>query len=163
MPIYMKYGDVKGNVSETEHKDWINLTSCQLGVNRRMTNPTGQSTQREGGAASVGEIMISKLQDSSSSNLFNESLQGKGTKVEIHFVETPAGGSPEVYMKVELEQTLVSSYSLAGAGGLDQPRPMETLALNFTEINVTTHLMNPDGTKGDPVTHGWKLGEIAKK
>src|SRR4051794_34809100 len=64
MPIYMKYGDVKGNVTSGDHKDWIELTSCQFGTGRPMTMSSGGATNREAGATpNVSEIVCSKVND----------------------------------------------------------------------------------------------------
>ena len=37
-------------------------------------------------------------------------------------------------LSIELENTLISSYSVSGTGGDAAERPMESLALNFTKV-----------------------------
>jgi type VI secretion system secreted protein Hcp len=126
MPIYLKYGDIKGEVKEPAHRGWIELMSVRWGVGRAINTPEGAS--REGSAPSVSEIVVTKTQDSASTRLFNESLAGKGQKVVIEFVKDGT-----VYLRLELTNTLVSGYSISG-GAREGRRPMESLSLNFTKI-----------------------------
>src|SRR5687767_10105347 len=107
MPIYMKYEGIQGSATGTR-QGWIELQSCQLGSGRGITSPTGRSSNREGSAPSISEIVITKYQDNSSTHLFREALSGSGKKVTIEFAK--ADGT--VYMKVELEGTLISNYSV---------------------------------------------------
>ena len=47
MPIYIKYGDIKGDVTAEGHKDWIEVNSFQWGVGRGISSPTGGGADRE--------------------------------------------------------------------------------------------------------------------
>ena len=58
MPIYMQYGSVKGDVTESSHTSWIELVSVNWGVNRPVTNPTGSATARALASARVTELTI---------------------------------------------------------------------------------------------------------
>jgi type VI secretion system secreted protein Hcp len=114
MPIYLKYGkDIKGDVKEPAHREWIELESAQLGQSR-------------GGSPTSSEIVLTKKPDSASVHLMREAISGKGVNAIIEF--TRADGS--VYLRVELEGTLISSYSISGTGG----NASETLSLNFTKV-----------------------------
>jgi type VI secretion system secreted protein Hcp len=136
----MQYEGVKGSVTEQGHKEWIELDSCQMGVNRHITNPVGKGTNREAAAPSVGEIVITKAQDDASEGLFRAALCGPGKKVTIHFCKTDED-KIETYLQFELENTLVSSYSVSGTGGTTHGRPTESLSLNFTKLmNTYTHV-----------------------
>ncbi|MGE5276873.1 MAG: Hcp family type VI secretion system effector [Acidobacteriota bacterium] len=123
MPIYFKYGDIKGDVKEPAHRGWIELTSMQWGVGRAITTPAGASRERS--APSVSEIVVTKPMDSASTHLFRESLDGKGVDVVIDFVKDGT-----VYLQVNLSNTLIASYSISGRGR----NSMESLSLNFTKI-----------------------------
>lgn len=129
MPIYMEYEGIKGSATGT-HQGWIELESCQLGSGR-------------GSAPSVSEIIITKFQDDASTHLFREALYGKGKKVTIDFAK--ADGT--VYMKVELEGTLISNYNVSGHGGDSHSKPMESLSLNFTKITFTVTAADSKSSK----------------
>ncbi|HLA95447.1 MAG TPA: type VI secretion system tube protein Hcp [Pyrinomonadaceae bacterium] len=118
MPIYMKYEGIEGPVTG-KYKGWIELGSSQLGNHRS-------------GTASVSEVVVTKSQDSSSSRLFEESLRGTGKKVSIDFVK----GNEAPYMGLELEDTVISSYSISGSSGSD--KPTESLSLNYAKITYSS-------------------------
>jgi len=140
MPIYMKYGTIKGQSKAVGHQGWIELESAQLGGGRNVT--TGTSASRDGSARPPDDIVVSKRQDSSSTLLIRESLQGEGTEVVIDFMPTTArkpGEAPRSYLSITLKNCLISSYSISGHGGDTHGRPMESLSLNCTSISYTTN------------------------
>jgi type VI secretion system secreted protein Hcp len=128
MPIYMKYDGIDGDVTAEGHDKWIELQSLQFGTGRGIQTATGRGADREASAPSISEMVATKLMDLASSKLFLESLVGEGKKVQIDLCRT--GEKLEVYMTYELEDTLISSYSVSSGG----ERPMESLSLNFTKI-----------------------------
>jgi type VI secretion system secreted protein Hcp len=156
MPIYMHFEGVDGAVTAEGHKKWIELQSCQLGVHRNVTSPTGRGQNREAAVPAMSEIVVTKLQDCSSTGLFKASLWGEGKKVKIDFVKTDQNKF-EAYMKIELESTLVSSYSTSGMGGEGSERPMESLSLNFTKITYHTIQMDAANKTGKPDRASWDL------
>lgn len=154
MPIYMKIEGITGTGKGT-HAGWIVLESAQLGVHRQLTSPNGTGTNREASTPAVSEILVTKLSDSASSALFQMSLWGQGKKIIIHFTRTD-GGAP--YMAIELENVLISSYSVSGHGGTAEKRPMETFSLNFTKITYsTTPTQTPTNPKAVKERPMWDL------
>ena len=154
MPIYMKFEGIKGGVTTGKYAGWIELESCQLGVHRSVTNATGRGTNREATTPSVSEIVVTKYQDISSADLFKASLWGEGKKVTIDFVKSDKDGL-NTYLTIELENTLVSSYSISG-GGID--RPMESLSLNFIKITFSTQPKDPPAKPSPSQTRAtWDL------
>jgi type VI secretion system secreted protein Hcp len=148
MPIYMNWGDskppeIRGDVTESGHLGWIELRSAQLGAHRSISNAT---SGRESAAPSVTEITITKVQDTASATLFQESLFGQGKNVAIDFVKTDTG-KPRVYLSLKLSDTLISSYNVSGRDG------QESLTLNFTKIEY--------GSAPGVQPHGaqWNLGK----
>lgn len=159
MPIYMKYGNIKGDVTAKGHEGWIELQSAQLGVQRQVTSPSGRGANREASKPSVSEIIVSKFQDGTSTNLFRESLQGEGVDVEIHFINS-SEDPINPYLTLKLKNTMISGYSVSGHRGADNSRPLESLVLNFTAVEYA--LGGSKNTKKQPPppqTLTWDLGE----
>lgn len=153
MPIYMKFEGISGNVKTGSHKGWIELQSCQIGTNRQVTAP-GIGASRENSAPSVSEIAVTKFQDDTSARLFQESLNGEPKKVTIDFVDKDGN----IYLSLELESTLISSYAISGNG----IKPTENLSLNFTQISYTAKATTkPKNAKDDKVKAAWG-SEISK-
>lgn len=132
MPIYMKFEGVKGDATG-DHDGWIELQSAQLATGGNRPGGSG------GGKLTVSEIVVTKRQDGASSGLFRKSLDGKGAKVTIEFVNRDG----TAYMSIDLEGALVTSYSISGHGGERDERPVESLTLNFSSITFTTKKVSP--------------------
>jgi len=145
MPIYMEIEGVKGDVTAEGHKDWIEVQSFQWGVGRGITSATGGSKDREASAPSISEITVTKVSDMASANLLRETLWGEGKKVKIDFCKTDKDKF-EPYYQFELEETLVSGYSVSSGGD----RPTESLSLNFTKITFNDISMGSKNEDGSP-------------
>jgi len=156
MPIYMKYDGIDGAVTAAGHEKWIEIESCQLGVHRNITSPTGRGANREAAVPAVSEIVVTKHQDCASSNLFRASLWGEGKKVKIDFCKTDKDKF-EPYLQLELENAMVSSFTSSGHGGDSNSRPMESLSVNFTKITFNTIAMAADNKTSKPDRAMWDL------
>jgi type VI secretion system secreted protein Hcp len=133
MPIYMNYGNlkIKGDVKEQNHKDWVDLSSCQAGVGRGISMPNpGSGGDREASPPHVSEIPCTKSMDNASAELFKEALGGEGQPCVIKFLRGTQTQGMQVYLQLTLTNTLVSSYSMSTGGDI----PSESFSLNFTEI-----------------------------
>ncbi len=154
MPIYMHYEGIDGDVSAAGHEKWIELQSVGMGVGRHITNPSGRGVDREASAPSLSEITVTKMTDAASANLFRASLFGEGKKVKIDFCKTDKDAL-EPYLQLELENTLVSNYSVSSAGD----RPMESLSLNYTKITYNNVGMGAVNETGQPDRAEWDLAQ----
>jgi type VI secretion system secreted protein Hcp len=133
MPIYMKIEGITGLVKTTGFEDQISLESVQWGSGRGVSSFTG--TSREVSSPSISEMVITKVLDSASQALTRNAVFGDALPlVTISFVRDKAGGEMEAYMTYDLEQTLITSYSVSASSGSDAP--MESLSLNFLLIKV---------------------------
>lgn len=130
MPIYMKIDGIDGAVTEASHDKWIDCSSLQWGSARSIASTTGSTRNREASQPSISEVNITKEMDEASPYLFLESVVGKGKTVNIHMVQTGGGGELETYMEYDLENCLVSNYTVSSGGD----RPIENVALSFTKL-----------------------------
>jgi len=151
MPIYMGIFEkphvldrkFRGGVKAKGYEGWIQLQSAQLGTNRNITTSTGRGTNREASAPTTQEIVITKLQDSVSTALYRETLDGEGKLIVIAFVKEDGTS----YTTIVLQNTLISSYSVSGhGGGVTDSRPTESLSINFTKITFEMSPTSPDTT-----------------
>lgn len=158
MPIYMHIDGVKGSVTAEGHKEWIELDSCEMSADRKITNATGHGVNREASVASMDEIRINKNLDCASTSLLRLAMMGEGKTVKIHFCKTDQKGFAP-YLELVLENTLVSSFNLNGVGGLDSPHPDEWMALNFTKMTFATNQMTEKNATGKPERFMWDLAQ----
>jgi type VI secretion system secreted protein Hcp len=153
MAIYLKFGDIKGQVTTEGFKDWIELHSMQYGVSRGVTTGAG-GANREGSHPMISDITISKVFDVASPLLYRDSVAGHfANKVEIKLTTTTKN-KIDTYLALELVDCGVSNFSTSSSGD----SPMESFSLNFTKITYTPSPLDVQGTpkKGAVVTYDLK-------
>ena len=151
-PIYMNYEGIDGDVTAQGHEKWIELSSLQFKVGREISVPTPANPEREASAPSVSEIVVTKVMDRSSVPLFMEALIGHPKEVMIHFVET-AKNKQELYYTIELENTLISGYSISSGGD----RPTESVSMSFTKISKQYTPFDKKGVPEPPFRGSYDL------
>lgn len=131
MAVFVKYGSLKGEATAKGYENgWFECGTFQLGMGRGVSVSGAGASRREASAPSISEIVVTKEMDSVDPLLWKESLGGAASKVEIHLTQTDKDGKHIAFQKYELEDTLISGYSIAGAGG----RPSISISLNFGVI-----------------------------
>lgn len=140
-PAFMKLGDIKGEATETSHRDWSDLDAISVSITRQSsTNAAGAvSTQ------SRAEVTLSKSLDRSSPKLIELVATGRAVPLlELHLTRQLSDGAQVVYLKYELKNVLISSYSIGGSGQ-GNAAPTDQFSLNFEEIKVTYSLFDRSG------------------
>lgn len=158
MPIYLEYEGIKGDVTESGHKEWIEIHSLSWGISRMIDTRVGAAALREQASPNVGEITVSKETDSSSVPLFMESTVGKAKKVLVHFTKTGTGAQ-DVFLTFELTKCLVSGYSISGGG---EGRPSESVSLNFAKVEVKYTPFDDNNKAGSPIPAGYNITDAVK-
>jgi type VI secretion system secreted protein Hcp len=147
MAIYVEYEGIKGNATAEGYKDHIAVESFQFGVGRGISMESGKMANREATKPSLSEITLSKKADTSAVALFKESVSGSaGKKVKIKFVQTGKDKLVE-YMVYELEDVLVSGYSVSASGDGD---PMESISLSYSKLTVTYNDFDKTNKSSNP-------------
>ena len=152
--IFLRLDGVSGSVTATNHLGWMAITSLQQGISRKIGSPGG-STNRPVAAPSFSDFTVTKPQDSGSPQLALLAAGGGSNIINSGTMELVQLGSGQaVYLRINLTNILISSYSLSGSGDV----PSESLSLapliiswNYTSFNSTNGL--PDGYQ----TNYWNL------
>ncbi len=145
MPAYIKLGDIKGEATDSGHKDWIIIQSMSSPIMRSI--PEGaKDHQRTKGETTLGDIAVMRELDKSSTKLQEACANGTFfPEVEIHFCST-VGNKQEPYLKYKLHNVIVSSYSFQGMATGD-PLPSESITLGYTEVEWTYVTLDPNNGK----------------
>ena len=151
MAIFLKFEGINGTVTAAGHEKWIDVQSMQWGVGRGISSSPGTTKDREASHPSVSEVVITKLLDETSPKFFTEACVGKGKVVEIHLCKV--GDKLETYMEYKLTNVMISGYSVSSGGD----RPMESLSLNFTKIEMNYIPYDDKHAAGSPVRSGYDL------
>jgi len=125
---YLDYEGIKGETTAEAYKDKITVLSVDWNVSRELSAFTGTAQDREASSTRLGDVTITKLQDNSSTYLFEEATIGKGKKAIFHI--TKQGDKIEEIMQIELTDAMISSYSVSIQGD----RPVETITISYTEM-----------------------------
>lgn len=133
MAIYIKLGNIAGNVTAKGYEGWVEVDSFNFGVNRMISMETGNLANRENTRPHFSEVNFSKEMDIATTGFFENSLIGtQGEKLEVHFVNT---GADKVvpYMTYTLEECLVSGYSVSGSA---HGNPAENITIAFSKMEA---------------------------
>lgn len=141
MPAFIKIGDIKGEATDNDHKDWIIIESMSSPIFRSI--PEGaKDSQRTKGTTTLGDIVVVRELDKSSTKLQEACANGSFFKeVEIHFCSTMKN-KQEPYLTYKLKDVIVSSYSFHGNAAGD-PLPTEEVTLGYTEVEWTYITIDP--------------------
>jgi type VI secretion system secreted protein Hcp len=153
MAIYLKLGDIKGEVTAQGFADQIECHSMQFGVGRAISTPVGAVTNREASAPSISEVVLTKQLDKSSIALFTEAVVGKKEKALKAEITKTGGDSLEKIAVYTLHNTMISGYSVSSGGD----RPSESISLNFTKIEIEVVNETETGEDGSPVRASYDL------
>jgi type VI secretion system secreted protein Hcp len=148
----------KGESSDRNHKDTIEIESFSWGV----TNSGAHSSGGGGGAGKVSfsDISVTKLVDKSSPLLFKRAATGQHIKKATLFVRK-AGGEQQEYMKITLEDLIVSSFKTAPSKSSDSV-PLESVSMNFSKIEFSYAPQKADGSLGSPLISTYDLKSLKK-
>jgi type VI secretion system secreted protein Hcp len=153
--FFLKLEGIKGESTDSKHKGEIEIESYSFGL----TN-TGSFADAPGAGGGSGKVHFqdmhfSKHVDSSSPLLKLACASGQHIK-EALLVCRKAGGDQQEYLKVKLNDCLVSSYQIGGHGG-DNLIPTDQFSINFAKCNVEYMPQDASGKVGNAVRAGWDL------
>jgi type VI secretion system secreted protein Hcp len=157
MDIFLKIGDLKGESLDDKHKDEIHALAWSWGISQSGTTHAGPG----GGAgkANFQDISFTHYIDKVSPNLMLACANGKHFS-EAHLVVRKAGEKPLEYLKIKMEDVIITSVTTGGSGGED--RLTENVSLNFAKFKVEYTPQKKDGSGDAPVTIGWDIAANVK-
>jgi type VI secretion system secreted protein Hcp len=134
---FIKIGDIKGESLDDKHKGEIDVLSFTFGISRK----------NEGGRPNIHDFTILKHVDSASPQLFDVACQGEPVRGETIFTARKAGEKPLEFLKIKMEDVIITSIQHAGTAG-PEGLPMESVALDFRSVEIEAVKQNPDGSAG---------------
>jgi type VI secretion system secreted protein Hcp len=98
--------------------------------------------------------------DSSSPKLLLASCSGKHYNQAVLTVRKAGGYNPVKYLKIKLQEVLVSSVTHGAHGGDD--RQTENVVLNFAKFNFDYVPQDDKGAAGTAIPAGWDISANTK-
>jgi type VI secretion system secreted protein Hcp len=162
--IYLKFDGIEGESSDSKHPGWIEIQNINLGISLPASNSSYSSS---GGGTNTGRsdfdpITFSKYMDKSSVKISEFCATGKtDPKVEIHLCQAGDGDEKHVFMEYILKDAVFTNYSVS-ASMHDVDRPMESIAIIFSNIEMSYKDMTDKGFAGAAAKFEYSLKENKK-
>ena len=153
--MFLKLDGVTGEAQDKAHEKEIDILAWSWGLSQSGTTHMGSG----GGAGKVNvqDLSVTKYVDKSSATLMGFCCTGKHVKTGTLTVRKAGGDAPLEYIKLELQEILVTSISTGGSGGED--RLTENLVLNFREFHYSYTPQKPEGGADVVVDTKWDIAK----
>ena len=138
--IFLKIGNIKGESTDSKHKDQIEVFSWSWGV-------TNAATVGTGGGGGVGKSSFSDLNfthryDRAAPLLWRACAVGQHF-TEATLVGTKQGKAAQDYLIVKMSDVVVTSASASDSSGGDA---MEAVGVKFAKVDVEYKPQKADGS-----------------
>ncbi len=164
--MYLNFGAPikdKGECTDANHKTWIEIMSW----NHSFNQPTSPIRSSAGGGtverANHSDFGFSKYVDSATDDLLKMLWTGMHipTATVECFRSDGATGNAVKYLVVDMEQVVVSNYSIsAGQGDV----PVENISLSYAKVKYTYQPQKEEGGTAEgaqPISHDLMKNEVA--
>jgi type VI secretion system secreted protein Hcp len=151
--MFLKLNGVDGESKDKTHTKEIDILTWSWG----MTN--SGSAHVGGGAGSgkvnVQDLSVTKYIDSSSAKIMLSCCDGTHFDSGLLTVRKAGGADPVEYVKINLQEVLITSVTTGGSGGDD--RLTENVTLNFAKVKVEYVPQEAKGGKGNMIPFSWDI------
>lgn len=158
--IYINFDNkIKGHVTESNHKNWVEVTHIDFNIKRHLHTQTGHVSNREMSKPEFSAISVTKPLDATGALLAQEACSGKSIdKVVIHFCKTGPKGLL-MLQEITLKDVYVSNFAINTANYGHQAS--ESFGLNYSHIEIKGYPYDSAGKQQTPQTFGYDLKEAA--
>jgi type VI secretion system secreted protein Hcp len=148
---FLKIDGIEGESRDAKHKNEIELESFGWGESLATGTPG-----RGGGAGKVSmqDLVVTARTSKASPQLFLACASGKHIK-SATLTARKAGKGQQEFLVYKLTDVLVTSDQTGGSAGSDAPG--DSVALDFSRIEVEFRPESPTGKAEPPVKAGWDL------
>jgi len=131
---FIKIDDLVGDSADDKHAKEIEVLSWSWGMSQLGSTHSGHGGGS--GKVSVQDLSFVKRIDASTPNLIQMCCSGKHFSTGLLTVRKAGGKTPVEYLKIKLEDMIVSNYSTGGSGEGGEIIH-ENVTLNFARFTVT--------------------------
>jgi len=153
---YVNFGDIKGESTEKDHKDWVMMLGYNQSVDHPFVETVGATAAGSRTGVTHSEFTIRKYVDVASPKLFEACCSGKHFK-EVVIDLVRKGNKPVKYLEIKLQDCLITRVTYDARTTGEPSSPEESLQLTFAKIEFTYSKQKPDGTIAGTVSGGWDL------
>jgi type VI secretion system secreted protein Hcp len=139
---FLKIDGVEAESADEKHKGEIEVESFSWGETQSGTS--GRGAGAGAGKVQAQDLHFVKKVDKSSPVLFIGCATGQHFKTAV-LTARKAGGGQQDYLKITMEDVLVSSFQVGGAAQSDVV-PTDQISLNFAKLEMTYKEQKADGS-----------------
>jgi type VI secretion system secreted protein Hcp len=150
--MFIKIGDVDGEAKDHKHKAEIDVLAWSWGMSNSGSAHVGGGAGA--GKVNVQDLSFTKYVDKASPKLMLACCNGKHYDTALLTVRK-AGEKPVEYIKIKLNEVLITSVSTGGSGGED--RLTENVTLNFSKVHVDYTPQDDKGAPGTAIPMSWDI------
>ena len=148
-------GGIKGESTDSKHKDWIEIYSYSFGMSQAVSGSMSTAGAKASGRADFSDFSVMKALDSASPKLMVACANGTDIPtVELELCR--ATGDKQKFYKITFENVIITSVSPSGSSGGDVP--MESVSFAYSKIKWEYTGTDPRTGKAGGATEGhWDL------
>ena len=158
--MFIQFDGIKGEADDDAHKEWIEILSWSHGFSQP-ASPVRDSSGSTVERANHSDLSITKYLDAASNSLIKACWNGKQIETaKIECMRADGENAPLVYLKIDMDDVIISNVSLSGGGG---DIPIENISLSYSKITYTyNQKKKEDATAAgaDPISHDLKTNKV---
>ena len=152
--MFIKIDPVDGESRDKTHAKDIDVLAWSWGISNSGSAHVGGGAGA--GKCNIQDISFTKWVDSATPKLALACCDGKHFK-DATLVVRKAGEKPVEYLKIKVEEVLITSISTGGSGGED--RLTENVTLNFAKVSLDYVPQDAKGAAGTAIPMTWSIAE----
>jgi type VI secretion system secreted protein Hcp len=152
--MFIKIDTVDGESRDKTHAKDIDVLAWSWGISNSGSAHTGGGAGA--GKCNIQDISFTKWVDSATPKLALACCDGKHF-ASATLVVRKAGEKPVEYLKIKVEEVLITSISTGGSGGED--RLTENVTLNFAKVSLDYVPQDAKGAAGTAIPMTWSIAE----
>ena len=151
--MFLKMAPVKGESRDKKHKEEIDVLAWSWGCSNSGSAHVGGGAGS--GKVSVSDLTVTKYVDSASTDLLLACCNGTHFDEALLTVRKAGGKDPVEYIKITMNEVLITSVQSGGSESDDRLR--ENCSLNFAKVKVEYTGQDEKGAAGKTMTMEWDI------
>jgi|SRR5690348_13023812 len=150
---FLHLDGIEGSATDSEYEKHLPIHHASWGVvnHGNFGHGTGGSTHR----GQISELTISKVMCKATPTLFQHCTTGKHIAEGTLHLTWQSGDTKKSYLTKKMKHILVTSHQISASG--DAQHPIESLTLQFVEMEKTYIPQDNEGSAGGGVRFGYNL------
>lgn len=141
--FFLKIDGIPGESTDEKHKGELEIESWSWGATNE--GSMGRGGGGGSGKADFSDIVITKYADKATPKLLKAVAEGQHIKSMLLTCRKASGAGGQVeYLKVTLEDVMISGYTSSASSGM--PIPSESVTLNYAKIKYEYAPQKGDGS-----------------